>query len=157
MFLLLSVALGTAHAPEADVAPLTNVVVDDLDNAKDNTDPDPGFDPNRGINFKDLPLGDVSVIGAADPTQLPGLPDAPEDAIRMNVPPPPGFGGENGSGFGGTSGRAKMGDQPGGRNGPAVAAGFKGRVGITREMVESEGGNLKSEAAVARGLLWLAL
>jgi hypothetical protein len=157
VFLLFSVALSTARVLEADIEPILDAQVQNLDTSQDPTLPDPGFDPNQGINFKELPLGPVSVSGFADPTEPPGLPDAPEEAVRTNIPPPPGFGGENGGGVGGPGGHANLRDQPGGRNGPRIAIGFKGRVGITREMVEAAGGNAKSEAAVAAGLLWLAL
>jgi hypothetical protein len=157
VFLLFGVALGIAHDPEPEGDYLANAQVRELETPEDITNPDWGPDPNLGINFKGLPVGDVSVSGIPDPTQLPGLPDGLEEAARMNVPPPPGFGDGNGGGMKGVPGNGPLRDQPGGGNGSHIAIGFKGRVGITREMVEAAGGNPKSEAAVARGLLWLAL
>src|SRR5262249_51959479 len=108
------VALGIAHGPEPEGDYLNTAQVEQLGTPEDITSPDPGPDPSLGINFKGLPLAEMSVPGVADPTQPPGLPAAPEEAARMTVPPPRGLGAGPGGGRKGGPGNASWVDQPGG-------------------------------------------
>src|SRR5205807_6495055 len=87
-----------------------------------------------------------------------GAPEGPQ----VTLPPPPGSGrGQGGApdlpdvAGTGMMGRDIIGGFRGLRN---VPGGFAGRSGATREKTAMEGGGSKaSEAAVARGLRWLAL
>jgi hypothetical protein len=104
---------------------------------------------------------DVVVPGVVDPTQSVGIPDAPMDAARSNVPLPPGSGGglggalpnlDNASAIGGLS------SSIGGMGGTSLMGQFGGRSAGTKvKMLNEQGGNAVSEASVARGLEWLAL
>src|SRR5262249_35925212 len=98
--------------------------------------------------------------GPADPSQTIGLPGAPPDAPKQNVSPPPGFGNRDGLGKGFDSpdpGKAPLIGLPGGLGGIMMPGGFGGRSGSTRVRMALEGGgNALSEAAVARGLRFLA-
>jgi hypothetical protein len=93
---------------------------------------------------------DIGVPGAVDPTAPIGIPDVPEEP-PTKVPPPPGFG----DGKGSRGIEVPPGLEGGG--GTLIPGGFGGRSGAIRKKVLEEGsGNNESEAAVARGLKWLA-
>jgi hypothetical protein len=133
--------------------------------AKDDFDPtqtDIGTDStiDYGLNV-DRTNEDVVVPGTVDMTQAVGVPDAPADQPRSNVPLPPGTGNglggalanlDNASAVGGPS------SSIGGMGGIHLGNQFAGRsTGTIKKMLNEQGGNGVSEAAVARGLKWLAL
>lgn len=151
----------TGQAKPAEAAPeLVETVVEEKPVVEDLTNPDIGLNPEVPLNFNVDRIEDVSVPGAVDPTQAIGIPGAPPDAPVMSVPAPAGLGGGLGGGVDSlTSGRGLAGLAAGGLGGAAVIpGGFGGRSAATREtMVTEGGGNAASEAAVAQGMLWLAL
>ncbi len=96
--------------------------------------------------------------GLVTPTESVGLANAPETPART-LPAPPGTGGGQGAGIVDPTqiGTASAFGDIGGKNGIATLGGFAGRSASTREkMLKEGGGNDRSEAAVAKGLLWLA-
>ncbi len=128
----------------------------------DLTQTDIGTDSQTPYNLNVERTGeDVVVPGVVDPTQSVGIPDAPADAPRSNVPPPPG----SGMGLGGAlpnldnaAAIGGMNSKIGGMGGSDLGNQFLGRSAGTRvRMVNEQGGNAVSEAAVAKGLEWLAL
>jgi hypothetical protein len=122
---------------------------------------DVGFnEPDKPLNFPVNRIDANSVPGQVRPDEPIGIEGAPAGPPQ-NVPPPVGFG-EAGTGAGlagNVPGTGAMLGDPGGyanalRNMPGMA--FAGRSGATREKVAmAQGGNTASEAAVARGLVWL--
>jgi hypothetical protein len=132
--------------------------VEDAPKEPDLTNPDIGLDDTVQTNYNNNRIEEVSVPGPVDPTAAVGVLNAPE-AAPQTVPAPPGSGGGTGgapvmaeAGSGATWGSA------GGMGGIANLGAFAGRSGATRvKMLQEGGGNALSEAAVARGLEWLAL
>jgi hypothetical protein len=117
--------------------------------------PDIGMDPNLPTNYNVERIEDHSVPGRVFPEEPIGNMG---EGNPQNVPPPPGVG-EGGQGGAIDSPMAGVGGwgTPGGMMGPAgLKIGYDGRSGATREKLASTGGNRVSEAAVARGLVWLA-
>jgi hypothetical protein len=101
---------------------------------------------------------DVAVPGPINSGEDVGIPDAPEGP-KQTLPAPPGSGIGSGQGVAslepGSGGI--VGTQGGYSSGLLMAGGFGGRSGATRDQLLVEGGgNSLSEAAVARGLEWLA-
>jgi hypothetical protein len=122
------------------------------------TNEDIGLNPDLPTNYDVDRIENVSVPGPVDVNAAVGLQNAPE-APAMTVPPPPGTGGGQGGGLEGKEfGKGSLYGMAGGLGGLANMPGsFGGRSGATRErMVAQGGGNALSEAAVARGLGWLA-
>jgi hypothetical protein len=156
VFSLLDVKAGTDDVPE--VAQTTEVVEPEKDTDLTNTDI--GIDDTVATNFNVDRIEDVSVPGPVDPTAPVGIVGAPEDAVRTTVPAPPGTGGGTGGAplLADAPAIGSMSGLPGGTGGSYFLGAFSGRSGATREkMVREGGGNALSEAAVARGLKWLAL
>jgi hypothetical protein len=122
--------------------------------------PDIGNDPDLRTNY-DMPrIEDISVPGPVNPSEEVGILNADPNAVKETVPPPPGLGDNRGQGGGVDStifGKGNAVGFAGGMGGPLMKpGGFGGRSGATRErMVTEGGGNSRSEAAVARGLIWL--
>jgi hypothetical protein len=128
----------------------------------DLTQTDIGMDSQTPYNLDVERSGeDVVVPGVVDPTQAVGVPDAPADAPRSNVPLPPGSGGGLGGALANLDNAAAIGglsSSIGGMGGSYLGNQFAGRSAGTRErMLNDQGGNSVSEAAVAKGLEWLAL
>jgi hypothetical protein len=128
----------------------------------DLTNTDIGMDSETPYNLNVERTGeDIVVPGVVDPTQSVGIPDAPADVPRSNVPLPPGSGGglggaplnlDNAAAIGGLS------SSLGGMGGNYLGNQFAGRSAGTKErMLNEQGGNNVSEAKVAQGLEWLAL
>ncbi len=125
------------------------------------TDIDPAaqeFDTDIQYNVERK--AEVSVPGIANPNESVGILDAPKDTPPTNLPAPGGFGSK---GQGGTiEGAIGTTNAPGmlggyGPRGMPLAGTFYGRSGATREFALRDGGGTKeSEAAVTRGLQWLA-
>jgi hypothetical protein len=128
----------------------------------DLTQTDIGMESEKeyGLNV-DRVNEDVVVPGVVDPTQAVGIPDAPADAPRSNVPLPPGTGGGLGGALPNLDNAAAIGglnSSIGGMGGQSLVGQFAGRSAATKKkMLDEQGGNKLSEAAVARGLQWLAL
>jgi hypothetical protein len=138
------------------------------DNADDNkkdpfltTDVDPAaqeFDTD--INYNVDRKADVSVPGTVNPNEAVGIMNGDKDMPPVNLPAPGGFGnkGQGGAIEGLVGNSNAVGELGGyGPRGMALAGTFYGRSGATREKSLREGGGTgASEAAVARGLQWLA-
>lgn len=103
---------------------------------------DLGLDPEVELKFDTKRIEDLSVPRPEDPTDTIGIGSVP--GPPGSIPLPPGFGRD---------------DFPRANFGQIRGSGyFSGRSGATRKrMVIQNGGNTESEAAVARGLRWLAL
>ncbi len=128
----------------------------------DLTNTDIGMDSETPYNLNVERTGeDIVVPGVVDPTQSVGIPDAPADAPRSNVPLPPGSGGGLGAALPDLDNAAAIGainSSFGGMGGSYLGNQFAGRSAGTRErMLNDQGGNNVSEAKVAQGLQWLAL
>ncbi|MBV9125388.1 MAG: hypothetical protein JO112_18690 [Planctomycetes bacterium] len=113
-------------------------------------------DTNYNLDRDKEPVAIPGVVHKDEPIGIPGG----TDLTPKDVPPPPGFGGNTGTGagvVGNTPGTAPMIGTPGGMGGPLmVPGGIGGRSGATKEKLLAEGGgNTRSEAAVASGLIWL--
>ncbi|HEY7155572.1 MAG TPA: prenyltransferase/squalene oxidase repeat-containing protein [Gemmataceae bacterium] len=157
LFSLLS-GLQVAAAEEEAV---TTTQVEDQKQDQDLTNTDLGMDDTEQYNLNVDRIEDVTVPGQVDVTQAVGIPDAPADAPRSNVPLPPGAGNglgaalpnlDNAKAIGG------IGTNFGGMGGQHLLNQFKGRSGSTRQkMLADQGGNARSEQSVATGLEWLAL
>ena len=146
-----------AQAPGSDYQAEEPTKVDDTDT--DNLkDPDIGFTSSVPASFDVGRIEEVNVPGPADPSQMFGIPGAPPDAPRQNIPAPAGFG-KDGLGRGAdadAAGKAALFGGPGGSMGLMAPGGFGGRSGSTHEQLLKQGGNRLSEAAVASGLQFLA-
>ena len=154
---LFSLLGGNVEAQQPEIEERNEIVEESRD--KDLTNPDIGLDDAVPLNYNLDRIEEVSVPGQVDPTAPVGLPNA-ENLPPMNVPPPPGTGGGTGAGVfdPNQSGFASNIGTLGGMMGIGAPGGFAGRSGATREKMLSEGGgNSASEAAVARGLEFLAL
>jgi hypothetical protein len=104
---------------------------------------------------------DVSVPGSVNPNEAVGIKDGDKSAPPTNLPAPGGFGSGQGgaiemaTGVGNSMAVGEVGGY--GPRGLPLAGSFYGRSGATREYALREGGGTgESEAAVARGLQWLA-
>jgi hypothetical protein len=125
------------------------------------TNPDIGLDPSLPTNYDVNLIKDVSVPGPADPNAAVGIAGGSPNAPQVTIPPPPGSGrGQGGApDLPGVDGTGLSRELIGGYGGLTnVPGGFAGRSGATRQkMLQEGGGSGESEAAVARGLEWLAL
>ena len=153
------VQAGTPEADESNVQ--TTKVEEDKPPEYDLTQTDIGTETDKEYN---LPLDraneDVVVPGVVDPTQAIGVPDAPTDTPRGNVPLPPGAGDGLGGALANMDGPsiAGMSSKVGGMGGSSLLGQFDGRGGATKKkLLNEQGGNAASEVAVGRGLKWLAL
>ncbi len=132
----------------------TTVEEEKVEDPKDLTNPDIGLDSNLESS---LPLErelDVNVEAKVtdDPVGVPTT----DNTQTQDAFAPPGVGADlTTPGVTGDAGQAMMGT--GGAMGSQLAAGFAGRSGATKnKLLQAGGGNDKSEAAVARGLIWLS-
>ncbi len=153
-FIRMNIAQGN---DTIEVAQVTQVEDDPHD--ADLSNIDIGTDASLALNYNVDRIEDVSVPGPVDASQAIGIVNAPE-AVKTNIPAPPGSGGGQGGGIASLdAGVGAMNGNVGGYStGIAMPGGFAGRSGATREkMLHEGGGNLASEAAVAKGLMWLAL
>jgi hypothetical protein len=125
------------------------------------TNVDEGLDPEVPLNYDVNRIDDVSVPGMVHSNESVGIAGAPEGP-PVNVPPPPGSGRGQGAApnLPDVDGKGIMGREIAGGYGVirSIPGGFGGRSGATRQRMLTEGGGSpRSEAAVARGLQWLAL
>jgi hypothetical protein len=157
LFTFITFGTATAEAGKAKVVQTTEV--EEAQKEPDLTNTDIGLDDTQQTNYNNDRIEEVSVPGPVDPTAAVGIVNAPPDAAPQTLPAPPGAGG----GTGGAlvlpeAGTGSMAGTLGGLGGPINIGAFAGRSGSTREkMLLEGGGNALSEAAVARGLEWLAL
>jgi len=153
----------TEFEKKSELPPVNTDAADDL--KKDpflTTDVDPAaqeFDTD--INYNVDRKAEVSVPGTVNPDQAVGIMDGDKNTPPVNLPAPGGFGnkGQGGAPDFGTMGNSNAVGELGGYGprGMALAGTFYGRSGATREKSLREGGGTgASEAAVARGLQWLA-
>jgi hypothetical protein len=119
------------------------------------TNPDIGLDAELPATVDVTVVADVNVMNSVVPEAPIGLPDAVK-TLPFDVIPPTGVGEpSHTAGIAGLSGEFLSG-VGGGATG-LITDGFAGRSGATRDaLVKSGGGSAASEAAVARGLLWLS-
>lgn len=129
-------------------------LTDDVDPAMQEVDTD--------IQYMAERKADVSVPGSVNPDEAVGIRDGDKSTPPTNLPAPGGFGGkgqggaiELTSGIGNSMAVGEIGGY--GPKGLPLAGTFYGRSGATREYALREGGGTgESEAAVARGLMWIA-
>ncbi len=157
ILLMMNINVGNADASPEDVEVETKIEEPQKEEP-DLTNTDIGNDTTIPTQFDVPRVADVSVPGVVDPTAPVGIANAPE-APAVTLPPPPGSGGGTGAApILPDPGTGSMFGSAGGDNGLAFGNPFKGRSGGTRaRMLQEGGGNALSEAAVARGLEWLAL
>jgi hypothetical protein len=161
--LLVAVLIGIdTFAPGSTAAARSDqelTVVADAPEADDKqpilTNPDIGLDAELPAGVDVAVVADVNVMNTVVPDAPVGLPDATK-ATPFDVIPPTGVGDpSNSAGIAGAAGDFLKGIG-GGATG-AVTDGFSGRSGATKDaLVKAGGGSAASEAAVARGLLWLS-
>jgi hypothetical protein len=158
LFLFVTVNAQSAVLMETEV--IQTQVDDDKPKDANLVNDEVGLDVDNLLNYNIKRVEDYSVPGPVNPTEPIGIKDM-EAAAPMNIPPPPGLGGNDGQAGGIQSkqfGLASPFGTPGGMKGLWVPGGFGGRSGSTREqMVREGGGNSASEAAVAAGIKWLVL
>lgn len=154
----LSIDFTRAEAPRYDRAVFETEV--DENNKLPNLDNDEiGRDADLLTNFNIPRIEEISVAGPVNAAEQVGIPDAPQGP-PMTLPPPPGVGGNIGTG-GGVDDPTRVGagnliGLAGGMGGKLIPGGFGGRSGATRQqMLQEGGGNTESEAAVAAGLKWI--
>jgi hypothetical protein len=157
IFLFLFVTVPVSNANVAMETQFINTQIDDEKPPEANLENDLGIDPNDLLNYSNKIIKDVSVPGPAT-TEATGIESALV-APPVDVAPPPGIFNTNGLSSGALSpkiGAASPNDFPGGLAGINVPGGFAGRSGSTRaDLLRLGGGNGETEAAVARGQIWL--
>jgi hypothetical protein len=124
---------------------------------KDLTNPDVGFDSDLPTVAPNDNEQDVNVDVKVAPTETPGVSDA-TSTTKVDVLPPAGIGAADSinSGVTGNDGIFATGEGAGGSIGTSNM-GFLGRGQATKsKLLATGGGNARSEAAVALGLIWLA-
>ena len=121
---------------------------------KNLTNPDLGFDA-------ELEAATDSKNEQVENVEAPDMPDEPigiaseVEEIPVQTLAPPGLGVGVDNGAPGDNGTVHTGN--GGAGGQIFTPGMKGRTGATKDrLLAAGGGNSESEAAVARGLIWLA-
>src|SRR5262245_335780 len=158
LLLFLVIGFGSARGEVAKEQAIIQTNVEEAEKEYNLQNEDEGLDPSKMLAYNLDRIENVSVPGPEDLTQPVGIKNGDPEALPTNIPPPPGFG----SGQGGATDLTKVGNASavgfaGGYGGPFVPGGFAGRSGATREKMAMEGGgNSASEAAVARGLTWIA-
>ncbi|MGE3805517.1 MAG: prenyltransferase/squalene oxidase repeat-containing protein [Gemmataceae bacterium] len=151
------------NTPEAETAPTEVAVFETL--VENQVQPpnlendDIGLDPNLETNYNVDRIEEVSVPGPVNAMDPIGVLNA-DPGPPMTLPPPPGVGGGQGGGVDASQpGKGSMIGFSGGivPNHLFQPGGFGGRSGATRQkMLIEGGGNAASEAAVARGLKFIA-
>jgi hypothetical protein len=156
--LFLFVTVNTSSAVSMETEIIQTQIDDDQPKDANLINDEIGLDPERMLNYNMKRIEDYSVPGPVLPTEPIGI-KGMEEAAPMNIPPPPGMGGNSGQAGGvesKTFGLASPFGTPGGMRGIWAPGGFGGRSGSTRQqMVEEGGGNGRSEAAVAAGIKWI--
>lgn len=159
MLLLVNVEKTSAGTAVMETA-VIETKIDDAEQKEANLENDEiGLDPDLPSAVNVNRIEEVNVPGMVNVEAAVGLQNAPAAALTSLLPPE-GFG----SGSGGAlesiiAGKGNLMGLPGGLPGgmKMIPGGFGGRSAATRQQLLHEfGGNTLSEAAVARGLKWLA-
>ncbi|GIW79406.1 MAG: hypothetical protein KatS3mg105_1213 [Gemmatales bacterium] len=145
-----------ADSPETEVARF-ETIVEDTSKPPNLENDDIGLDPDVATNYNVDRIEEISVPGPVNAMEDVGILNA-APGVPQTLPPPPGLSGGQGGSPDGENGRGSMTGFAGGMGGlKAIPGGFGGRSGATRQkMLQEGGGNAASEAAVARGLKWMA-
>lgn len=148
----------TGRPAEAKSDQELTVVADDAapdDKQPSLTNPDLGLDAELSATVELPNKADQNVVKDVVPDAPVGLPDAA--AMKpVDVNPPTGVGDPSATlGIGGTAGEFLKGVGGGGMG--AMTDSFQGRSGGAKDtLLKAGGGSAASEAAVARGMVWLA-
>jgi hypothetical protein len=159
LFAIFLIFLGSTNKSVINAANqvLETTVQEEDKEDKNLVNTDIGIDPELPTTYDVDRVEVESVPGPVVPEEAIGLANAPE-APPTTIPPPPGAVSDaamGASAFSDTGAGAQ--GAAGGVFGGAIAPGFKGRSGATKEkLLVANGGNSETEAAVARGLAWLA-
>jgi hypothetical protein len=156
---VIGMAVLFLHGPEDAEAKTSDLVTTNVEEPKEDdhnlTNEDVGFDADLPAATDSQLEKETNVVAPDNPAEAAGLPDQPYD----NAPQTSVVGvGETGAGYDAplTADGAVAAGAGGGGSQFAVP-GMAGRSGSTRDkMLKAGGGNTESEAAVARGLAWLA-
>jgi hypothetical protein len=156
--LLAADAVVARPAPPPASAQELLVVTDDKppeEPKQDLTETTVGFDPAISAAIEAERLEDVNVQDKVVAQEPPGL-EAANSELKQDFNPPTGIGPVSlDPGTVGDMGDFREGQ--GGGTGTVIGDAYRGRSGATRSrLVALNGGNGKSEAAVARGVVWLA-
>jgi hypothetical protein len=159
--LLVLFSLVTYSNSQAEPPATVEIITTAVENVEDDQltiNTEIGTDPGKMFN-PDLPLkDDIAVDNLPDPFGKIGRRDGMD--LELIVPPPPGSGlGDGGRDGEGPGSSWKFGPE-GGDGGLRASSllGLRGTSGeARRDVVSKNGGNELSEAAVSRGLEWLAL
>jgi hypothetical protein len=160
LFLLVTVQAGGSSPIETSLTLIESKIDDEAreHNLLNDTIGPGNPDLEFGYDVERVNPDGLNVPGQVDPSASAGIQGAP-DTMPRDVPPPPGIGFGTGGGFDNPNrpGTASPYGPPGGAgNLKLTAFGTAGRSGETRQrLVATEGGNGRSEAAVASGLRWL--
>ncbi len=156
--LILIVEFSSQPVPPSNDTELV-LIVEEPQKKEDLSNPDLGFDPQlEAAVLVDTPLDTTPAPMPPDPTTDPGSVAVADAPPKFDTPPPAGLGGDPSS-VENTFGDVLAGA---GREGPfrfstIATAEYQGRSAAGRmKLVQEGGGNDKSEAAVARGLAWVA-
>jgi hypothetical protein len=161
VFFLIASFAGPVQAgldkPKQEVVQLDTKVEDDGPQF-DLTNTELGSKTELKLNYNNDNIKDISVPGEVNKMESPGIKDG-QALLAQSIPKPAGTG--YGTGQVADTGIAGVGNifgTQGGMGGIYNTGGLGGRTGSTREQLLDEGGgNKESEAAVARGLAWLAM
>ena len=159
-YIMMFIGLNKVQADDnnVEVAVVTQVEEDTHDTDLSNIDI--GSDPTLQLNYNVDRIEDVSVPGPVDPTAAVGIPGAPE-AMRQNVPAPPGTGGGTGAGVPSLDvGSGGIYGTPGGYgNGIMIGRRLRRpqRRHARQDAARKAAATQNPRRAVARGLKWFAL
>ncbi len=159
IFFLIAAITGPASAESPrQVENFVETTIQEESPSPDLSNIDLGENSQLRTNYNNTKIAEISVPGERNDNETVGLVNA-QDAIPRSIPLPPGVLSGTGAApdSGAPGGTGQMVGTPGGMGGMFSAGGIGGRSGATREQMLTEGGgNHESEAAVARGLAWLA-
>ncbi len=155
--LLLTDVVLAKPAKEAPSEAQLTVVTDEKEQEEkkvDLTNPDIGFDPDIPAAVDAEKLADVNVETKVVTDEPPGVENAASNLKKDFIPPPGLTSADANAGTAGDAGDFMKG---GGGGSGSDSDPFGGRGGATKsKLLARGGGNSRSEAAVARGLIWLA-
>ena len=152
-FIFVGMLAKDARPVSAEI--ITAIAPDDAkeEEQKDLTKPDIGLESNLNAAVEVERVDEVNIEAKVVPNEAVGVQS--ENTTPMDTPALAGVGVGVDQGFAGTEGNVMAGNT--GMSGMSIAKGMAGRSGATKELnLKAGGGNSASEAAVARGLIWLA-
>jgi hypothetical protein len=150
---LLILIFGTKNPPVSAAIPTVTASVEEKDDKPPpEIQEDLGADPDLQANLPDQTrIADQNAQNKVENDDVVGVDSTKNDTIAYE---PPGINVGKDGGVAGDKGEFQGGE---GGKGGIMSAGFAGRSGAKRhELVGAGGGSGESEAAVARGLAWLA-